>query len=646
MRKLLAITIIVLLAFATISPHINAAIPEEFCQKESAITLLQQLRMNVTELPKEAFENARLADNRKNTLCNKINALISQVEAGAYEGSLNKLSNDLKKTVSKCIIDPWKDRLLDSIEHVIHCIKARCYPPPDVSPPVIRGVFHYPDEPNYDDHVVVLACVTDCKSGVANVTLSYSTSLGESVNLTMIKTNGFYMAEIPPKPYNTNVSYLIYAWDKAGNLAVSPTYFYVVGDFYHPTITYIERVPAEPNYNETVLVFVNATEPEFASGVKELILSYNNGTSWTNVTMTPQEGLYAATIPEFAFGTTVQYRVYAFDSAGNWASVDVYSYTVQDRFLPVATIWCPTSGLYLSGNVTVEVYVYDDNFFKADLMVNGTVLTSWNETGHHTCVWNASTSPDGIYTLTLKAYDQAGNIGETSCQVTIDNTPPIVEIHRPSDGSFVRSTVIVEVNCEDANLDVLTIMIDDFVHVWRAGGSQICIWETTEFADGAYTLVLSAKDKAGNTAETSIQVTVDNTAPLLSNPYWVPQEPHVGEEVNVSLSIFEDGSGIKNVTLWYRVGNGKWNSLNMTLENGNWTAGIPSQEENAIVTFYVDCYDNAGNHAATTQTIYTVKAKGESGFFGFPLSWLLLIIVAIGLASGGVIYYYKIRKKR
>jgi hypothetical protein len=643
MRKSLAITILALLAFAAISPSINAAVPKGQCQKESIISLLHQLHVNVTELPKEAFENARLADNRKNALCNKINALINQVEAGAYGGSLNKLSEDFKKTVSKWVISPWKERLLDSIQHVIRCIKICCHPPPDVSPPIIHGVFHYPNEPNYDDRVVVLAYVTDCKSGIANVTLSYSTNFGESVNLTMTKTDGFYMAEIPPKPYNTNVSYLVYAWDKAGNLAVSPTHSYVVGDFYPPIITYVERVPAEPNYNETVSVLVNATEPAFASGISELILSYNNGTDWINVTMTPQEGLYVATIPEFAFGTTVQYRVYAFDVAGNWMSVDIYSYTVQDRFLPVAEILSPISGLYLSGDVTIEVYVYDDNFYKADLMVNETVLASWSEAGHHTCVWNASTLPDGAYKLKLKAYDQAGNIGEASCQITVDNTPPAVEIHWPLNGSFVRGTVFVEVDGEDLNLDAMTIRIDDFVHVWGEGGNQICIWETQEFTDGIYTLVLSARDKAGNTAETSIQVTVDNTAPLLSNPQLSPSEPHTGEKVNVSINVFEDGSGIKNVTLWYRVGNGEWNNLNMTLEDGNWTTGIPGQEENAIVTFYAECYDNVGNHAATAQTIYTVKAKGEGGF---PLSWLLLIIVIIGLVTGGAIYYYKIRKKK
>jgi hypothetical protein len=533
------------------------------------------------------------------------------------------------------------------IKHAIRCVKPCCCPTPDVSPPVIRGVFHYPNEPNYDDHVFVLAYVTDCKSGVANVTLNFSTDFGGNFNLTMTKTDGFYMVEIPPQPYHANVSYRIYAWDKAGNLAVSPTYSYVVGDFYPPAITYIERVPAEPNYNETVTVFVNATEPQFASGIKELVLTYNNGTDWVNVTMTFQEGLYVAPIPELPYGTAVQYRVYACDVAENWASMDVYSYTVQDKFLPVAEIWSPPSGSYLSGEVNIEVYVYDDNIFKADLMVDATVLASWNNVGNYAYHWSVSALPDGVYTLKFKAYDQAGNIGEASCQVTVDNTPPVLKIKKPLDGSFVRGTVFVEVSGGDSNFEAMTLRIGDFMHTWKEDGSQIGIWETRDFDDGVYNIFLSAHDKAGNVAETSIQVTVDNTAPLLSEIQQNPSEPTVGEQVNISVRVLEEGSGIQNVTLWYRIGNGEWNGLNMTFENGNWTAGILGQEEGAIVIFYVECYDNVGNHAATTQTIYTVNVKGGGGeFLGFPLSWLLLIIAAIVIASGGAFYYYKIRKKR
>lgn len=508
--------------------------------------------------------------------------------------------------------------------------------------------FYYPDTPEYDDYVGVVAYVTDSKSGVANVTLNYSTDLGENLNLTMSKIDGFYTTEIPPQPYNVNVTFLVYAWDKAGNIAVSSTYSYKVGDFHPPTITYIERVPAEPNYNETVLVSVNATEPQFASGVKEVILAYNNGTGWMNTTMSVQGGLYVATIPEFPYGTFVQYRAYAFDNAGNWMAMDVCSYSVQDRFLPTARIDAPTCGSCLAGIVSIEVYVYDDNFVEANLTVNGTILTSWSEAGHYTYLLDTTTLPDGTYTLKLEAHDQAENTAETECTIIVDNTPPTVGIAWPLNGSYVRGMVIVEVSAEDANFDEMELEIDESVHVWNTEGSQTYIWETTEYDDGIYTIVLSARDKAGNEAETSVSVTVDNTAPLISNLTWNPSEPMVDEQVNVSVEVFEEGSGIQNVTLWFKIDDGEWNSLAMTLQNGNWTGVILGQEENVTVTFFVECYDNAGNSAVTQENAYTVKAEGggAGAVSGFPLSWLLLIIAVIASVIGGTVYYYKYRKKR
>ncbi|MCL6577906.1 MAG: Ig-like domain repeat protein [Candidatus Bathyarchaeota archaeon] len=650
MRKLLVASLNIILLLVIISPMLvtNASGRQHRSQSQSVISSLQQLFSNVSILPNEAFENPRQTDMEKNTLCNKINAIINQIEAGAYDGAVNKLRNDLENMVTKWITSPWKECLLNLIEEIIKLIKGCCCPQHDLTPPVIHGVFYYPSAPEYDDYVAVVAYVTDSKSGVANVTLNYSTDLGENVNLTMDKTEGFYETEIPPQPYNVNVTFLVYAWDKAGNVAVSSTYSYKVGDFHPPAITYIERVPAEPNYNETVLVSVNATEPQFASGVKEVILTYNNGTGWMNTTMSAQEGLYIATIPEFPYGTFVQYRVYAFDNAGNWMAMDVYSYSVQDRFLPVARIDTPTCGSYLTGIVSVEVYVYDDNFAEANLTVNGTVLTSWSEVGYHTYLWNTTTLLDGIYTLNLEAHDQAENIAETECTITVDNTAPTVEIAWPLNGSYVKGMVIVEISAEDVNFDGMELKIDESVHVWNAGGSQTYIWETADYDDGIYTIVLSARDKAGNEAETSMSVTVDNTAPLISNLVWSPLEPMADEQVNVSAEVFEEGSGIQNVTLWFKIGEGEWNGLAMTLQSGNWTGAIPGQEENVTVTFFVECYDNAGNFAATQENTYTVKVEGggAGAISGFPLNWLLLIIAIIALVIGGTVYYYKYRKKR
>jgi len=651
MRKPLVASLSALIIFIIVVPTLVASASGSRSpdQTESIVPLLKQLCGNVSALPDEAFEDMKHADNGKNTMCNKINAVINQIEAGAYNGPLNKLRNDLEKVVEKWIASPWKGYLHELIEHIIRCIKCCCPPSRDLTPPVIHGVFHYPEAPEYEDYVTVLAYVTDCKSGVANVTLSYFTDLGKSVNLTMNKVDGLYEAEISPESYNVTVNFFVYAWDYAGNVAVSSMYSYIVGDFHPPVITYIEQVPAEPNYNETVLVFVNATEPLNASGVREIVLTYNNGSDWANVTMNLEDGLYVAAIPELPYGTLVQYRVYAFDNAGNWAAMDVYSYTVQDRFLPVARIDAPTWGSYLSGDINVEVYVSDDNFVGADLTVNGTDLASWTEAGSHAYLWDTTVLPDGIYVLKLGASDKAGNMVETECPVTVDNTAPVVHIISPLDGSYVRGTVFVEVSADDANLDEMKLVIGETVQVWEVGGGRIYVWNTMDFDDGVYTLVLSAVDRAGNEADTSVSVTVDNTAPSISNLVWTPSEPSANEPVNVSAQVFEEGSGVKNVTLWFSVDDSEWESLDMTLQDGNWACVIPGQAENATVTFYIECYDDAGNFAATLERAYTVKAAGNGGggaVSGFPLGWLLLIIALIGSGIGGTIYYYRYRKRR
>jgi len=426
-RKFIVRSFHVLLVLLIVAPIIVINAYETHNQTESVVSLLQQLYGNVSALPAEAFENVKLADVEKNALGNKINAVINQVEASAYKGTVNKLRNDVEKAVRKWIVTPWEDNLLDLIEHIIEVIEE-CVPPVDSTPPVIHEVFRYPDVPEYDDSVLVLAYVTDCRSGVANVTLSYSVDLGESINLTMCKIDGFYEVELPPQPYNVTVTFLIYAWDNAGNVVVSAVDSYVVNDFHPPVISYIEHVPASPNYNETVSVFVNATEPSFASGVGEVILNYNNGTAWMNVTLSFQDGLYVAMIPALPYGTVVHYRVYAFDIAGNWAVMDVYSYNVDDRFMPVAKIDAPACGSYLAGYVNVEVYVYDDNFSGAELTANETFLASWSETGLHTYVWNTTKMSDGVYVLKLNAYDEAGNVGETECLVIADNRPSTIGI--------------------------------------------------------------------------------------------------------------------------------------------------------------------------------------------------------------------------
>jgi hypothetical protein len=222
-------------------------------------------------------------------------------------------------------------------------------------------------------------------------------------------------------------------------------------------------------------------------------------------------------------------------------------------------------------------------------------------------------------------------------------------IQSPPNGSCLRGVVLVRVHAEDANFERMELKIGGETHAWKIG-DQTYVWDTSECSDGAYTLTLTAFDKAGNKAENSITVIVDNTAPLVVGFSWTPSEPTENESVKVSAKIAEGGSGIKNVTLWFRRLGGGWQKLPMNLEGENWTSTIPGYTKDAIITFYVECFDNAGNVARTAESHYVVKAAPSEGGVppsaeGFLLYWLIIIILALCAVFALTAYYIRKRKR-
>ncbi|MBE0512839.1 PKD domain-containing protein [Candidatus Bathyarchaeota archaeon] len=399
---------------------------------ESLLEELSNEISNRTKYPVEAFEhkNEGSVEGKRGALCNKIGAVINQIEAGAFVGALDKLTNDIKEKIGEWIDGQWetKHELIEKVETIIELIE--CIFCIDLKPPEIIGVLRYPETPNYDENVTIMAQVIDRESGVESVILSYQVNSASWINVTMNLDDGLYVAEIPPQPYNTTVSYKVYAYDEAGNLAISETYFYLVIDSYPPTISHVEHVPASPNYNETVTVSANVTEPPEASGVKNVTLLYRTNGDWQPTETTLEANLYTGIIPAFPQETVIHYKIRAFDNAGNWADSDVHGYPVTDTYLPLARIDEPADGSYLAGMVSVKVYVYDDNFDRAELKIKDTLVMQWNSTGPHVFDWNTTTPeyPDGVYILQLTAYDIAGNSDAEAIAVILDNTPPLIGV--------------------------------------------------------------------------------------------------------------------------------------------------------------------------------------------------------------------------
>jgi len=130
---------------------------------------------------------------------------------------------------------------------------------------------------------------------------------------------------------------VVYANDTVGNMGASDTVCFTV-DISPPIIETPTRVPAgEVEPYEEVTVSVNVTDA--FSDVGTVILSFQNNTSWHNVTMdfNPATSLYEASIPGQPADTLVKYKVIAYDKAGHFDVNDkeeeYYVYTVIPEIL-------------------------------------------------------------------------------------------------------------------------------------------------------------------------------------------------------------------------------------------------------------------------------------------------------------------------
>jgi len=109
-----------------------------------------------------------------------------------------------------------------------------------------------------------------------------------------------------------------------------------------PVIYAPTQVPPANNVSSWQDVEVTANVTDLESGVREVLLGYttNNGLTWETEMMllNSTSGLYEGTIPGQPFGTAVQYRITAYDNAGNVAVEDnageYYIYNVIPEFTP------------------------------------------------------------------------------------------------------------------------------------------------------------------------------------------------------------------------------------------------------------------------------------------------------------------------
>ncbi len=181
----------------------------------------------------------------------------------------------------------------------------------------------------------------------------------------------------------------------------------------------------------------------------------------------------------------------------------------------------------------------------------------------YSCTWDSAAVADGLRDLRAVATDAAGyqRISAVVSAVRVDNTQPAATL---ADPGYLQGTETLTATGSDAGsgLDTLAIAYRPAGGSWTtlcsgAGSPRSCPFATAGLPDGAYELRVRATDVAGNTSDTFLSRTLDNTAPTVA--IVPPAGPLRGTFALQIDSADGAGSGVRTVSAQIRPGaTGPW----------------------------------------------------------------------------------------
>lgn len=226
-------------------------------------------------------------------------------------------------------------------------------------------------------------------------------------------------------------------------------------------------------------------------------------------------------VPNGSYRITVT----ASDAAANTqiASVDVaVDNSSADSEKPVVSIFKPAAGAAVSGTAMIA-FSASDNKGVAAITVTVGSQTICSLPGTATaCYWYSKQFPDGPATITVTARDAAGNSASASRDVisrNYDFSAPTVTINAPASSAKVAGATIISFTATDnVGVKTITVAVSGQTICTLPGTATQCVWDTTKFAAGYHTIVVTAQDAAMHSRTAARTVIVSNPPPDAAKP--------------------------------------------------------------------------------------------------------------------------------
>lgn len=366
-------------------------------------------------------------------------------------------------------------------------------------------------------------------------------------------------------------------------VASEPIILSILHDDIAPAFPTIELAPNGWTNEESVLVTITDGEDQ-GSGAARTEYRVGEDGNWTHyeeVFPISDEGettVYARTIDQAGNISEVAEAIVQIDRNIPTApsiSVDTMEWTNADQVIArITTEEADTTIEYQLGGTEGEWQIYEEEI----------VITEEGETT--------------IYARTVK---QAGSKSEvTEETIRIDRTNPEIHVIMTQgenedvyeEGTWTNQTVHLSV-----------IAVDQAVKEWVVSINGEIVEDKTDFAfdtsiteTGTHQIEVRVSDQAGNQAETTQVVHIDQMAPSAPSIQLNPDGWTNAESVTATITAGEDReSGIARTE--YRIGEGEWQIYDTAL----------SITESGETKIYARTIDQAGNTSETSEAVVQIK---------------------------------------
>jgi uncharacterized membrane protein/fibronectin type 3 domain-containing protein len=279
--------------------------------------------------------------------------------------------------------------------------------------------------------------------------------------------------------------YAVAARDRAGNLGPPSTTIEVVSD---------QTPPGAPTglqaVQEDAFVRLSWTPPVGEAAATYAVYRTSSSTGGSVNGLAPAlSGLRATSVSDRP--TTEGryfYVVVALDQVGLTSAASNEVAVLYDFQPPSITVAGVADGEHVNRAVAPLVSFVDVNLASTELTLDGAPFVSGTSVGG-----------EGAHTLAASATDLGGRSSSRTVRFTIDLTAPVVTVQGIDEGAHYETPPTATFGATDANLASVVGTLDGAPFT---SGSRI-------LSDGAHTLVVTARDRAGNAALRTVRFTVD-----------------------------------------------------------------------------------------------------------------------------------------